>query len=121
MSRRNSLIAILLAVAASGLAGCPSGPEFTRPNYDTVYFGQEQHEVQSKMGRPQTQTPDCWQYISTDPYYIAARIYFRDGIVTRKEWFASAADLAASRPAVKATSKPASAPTTKPLHHIHVK
>ena len=68
MSGRNGLIAIVLAVACmAGLAGCPRGAEFSQANYQTVFTGQQQHEVQSKLGRPQTETPEYWQYISLDP------------------------------------------------------
>ena len=80
--------AILLAWALLPIllcAGCQ--PQFSRPNYDTIYRGEPAGEVRRKLGPPERSTPECWDYINRRPSHYEARIWFRDGLVARKEWF----------------------------------
>lgn len=83
-----ALIGLTVCVAlAAGLAGC-GGDKFTPTRYQTIYVGQDQYDVRSKLGRADVRSEDEWVYEHRDPYYKAI-IHFRDGFVAAKEWYPS--------------------------------
>jgi hypothetical protein len=73
----------VVMVAAAGLGGCQNN--FTRPNYDTVYVGQKDWQVQQTLGSPHENFGDRWVYNHDQPYYHA-EIAFKDGCVASKSW-----------------------------------
>jgi hypothetical protein len=78
----------LAAIIAAGLLtalpiGC--GPKFTRVDYETVFVGQQQWEVQQALGTPHASIGNTWIYENDMPFYKAV-IWFEDGRVTRKAW-----------------------------------
>ena len=80
---------VLLSVGVLAMllcAGC-NAPEFNRQNYETVYAGQPAQEVQRKLGQPERAAPDHWDYVNRRPTHYEARIWLRDGLVVKKEWF----------------------------------
>ena len=82
-SRRAILAGCFVALLLC--AGCQ--PQFNRQSYETIYRGEPAQEVQRKLGPPERSTPECWDYVGRRPSHFEARIWFRDGQVTRKEWF----------------------------------
>ena len=79
----------LLAITATCLmlavlcAGCQS--KFTRQNYETIYLGQPDYDVQSKLGQPDERRDGTWIYVREKPFSKAV-IVIEDGRVADKNW-----------------------------------
>ena len=62
--------------------------KFNRANYETISMHMDEYTVRSKLGRPDREDGPAWIYERNRPYYKAV-IYFRNGLVVRKEWYPS--------------------------------
>ena len=77
---------VLAAVLVASPGGCIR--KFNRANYETVSMHMNEYTVRSKLGRPDRRDGSAWIYERNRPYYKAI-IYFRNGLVVRKEWYPS--------------------------------
>ncbi len=87
---RVGLISLVLIVACI-LGGCTTEMfrKFSRPNYETLYPGQEDFEVRKTLGRPTIEEPGQWTYINERPYYKAIIFFDDEGQLDDKVWYAS--------------------------------
>lgn len=89
-SADNSLLgrgvcAAAMLVLATVLSGCP-GPDLTRERFETLYIGQPASSVERKLGEPTRRGVGVWVYVSEDPYYRRAEVYFDNGRVRELKW-----------------------------------
>jgi len=80
--RRWALSALTGMMVAGLLSGCG---RFSREMYDTIFHGQLQSEVRSKLGRPDRTVDNAWIYVRRRPFGSAA-ILFENGEVCGKIW-----------------------------------
>ena len=69
MTTRNILLAMAIAACGVLSLGCFSGEKFTKPNFDTIYVGQNAGDVMQTLGQPTQQSEYVWTYIHNRPYY----------------------------------------------------
>ncbi len=83
-------ISIMLILACL-LCGCTMDlfRKFTRPNYETLYPGQEHYEVRKTLGTPTVEEPSQWTYVNKRPYYKAVIFFNDEGHLVDKVWYAS--------------------------------
>jgi hypothetical protein len=76
-----------LLVTATLLAALPTGcgPKFTRVDYETIFVGQQQWDVQQAIGEPTSTIGSKWIYENDMPFYKAV-IWFEGARVTKKAW-----------------------------------
>ena len=84
MARKTVWLICGLVFAGAVLSGCQR--QFTRERYETIYEGQPDYNVRSKLGRPTRDTANLWTYVNEKPEYYRAEIWFQDGRVVRKRW-----------------------------------
>ncbi len=102
MTTRNILLAMAIAACGVLSLGCFSGEKFTKPNFDTIYVGQNAGDVMQTLGQPTQQSEYVWTYIHNRPYYKGC-IKVDQGRVIGKTWTYDKEGEATTMP----TSKPA--------------
>jgi hypothetical protein len=111
----------LLVLAAVAAAGCTtSRGQFTRQNYETLFYRQPAPEVkmamgeptgvtrsrwedlspdvQKALGKPLQQEFDCWEYVHKTPPYYKAVIFLQDEQFVGRVWYDSLSGQPSSAP-----------------------